>query len=137
MKNIFLLTVLLSGLCRLSAQQTPYHAVFDLTSGDTLGHQSVIRWLEGITGSYPDAKLEVVLYGQSLGLVQKDKSIFGEAIARLTKNKNLKFTACEQAMKRYRLSKSDLLPGVETGPDGIYEIIQRLSQGWGYIKAAR
>ena len=33
--------------------------------------------------------------------------------------------------------KSQLLEGVGTVPDGIYEIISKQHQGWGYIKAAR
>lgn len=137
MKNmIFLFLVTCIG-SHTAAQQTPYHVVFDLTSGDTLDHHSVIRWLEGITGAYSEAKLEVVLYGQSLGLVHKEKSGFSQQIIRLSQNKNLKFKVCEQAMKRHRMDKSDLLSGVETVPDGIYEIIRRQAEGWGYIKAAR
>jgi hypothetical protein len=40
-------------------------------------------------------------------------------------------------MKRHQLDKSQLLPGIGTVPDGIYEIVARQSEGWGYIKAAQ
>jgi intracellular sulfur oxidation DsrE/DsrF family protein len=39
------------------------------------------------------------------------------------------------ALKNNHVDKSQLLPGVETVPDGIYEIISKQKQGWGYIKA--
>jgi intracellular sulfur oxidation DsrE/DsrF family protein len=40
-------------------------------------------------------------------------------------------------MKRYNVAKTQLLPGVETVPDGIIEIIDRQREGWGYIKEAK
>jgi intracellular sulfur oxidation DsrE/DsrF family protein len=38
-------------------------------------------------------------------------------------------------MKRWNIGESQLLPGVSTVPDGIYEILQKQREGWGYIKA--
>ena len=40
-------------------------------------------------------------------------------------------------MKRNNIDKSQLIPGVEIVPDGIYEIILKQREGWGYIKVAR
>ena len=37
-------------------------------------------------------------------------------------------------MKRNNIDQSQLVPGVEIVPDGIYEIISKQQQGWGYIK---
>jgi intracellular sulfur oxidation DsrE/DsrF family protein len=41
------------------------------------------------------------------------------------------------AMKRQQIDASQLLPGVQIVPDGIYEIISKQRDGWGYIKVAR
>ena len=38
--------------------------------------------------------------------------------------------------KRYNVDKSQLLPGVEIVDDGIFEIISKQQEGWGYIKVA-
>jgi intracellular sulfur oxidation DsrE/DsrF family protein len=138
MKKYMILSVLcllMSDL--LSAQTTPYNVVFDLTSKDSIDQKAVIRWLNEITESHPDAKLEVVLYGQSLDFVTKGKSIAPEVITAFSKNKNVAINACAIAMKNHNIDKSQLVEGVGTVPDGIYEIISRQSQGWGYIKAAR
>ena len=51
--------------------------------------------------------------------------------------KNVSFRVCEGAMKNNKVEKSQLLDGVGTVPDGIYEIISKQHEGWGYIKAAR
>jgi intracellular sulfur oxidation DsrE/DsrF family protein len=39
-------------------------------------------------------------------------------------------------MKRMNVDKSQLIPGVEVVPDGIYEIISKQRENWGYIKVA-
>ena len=44
---------------------------------------------------------------------------------------------CEVAMEKQKLEKGQLLTGVETVPDGIYEILLKQGEGYGYIKAAR
>ncbi|MGZ8541451.1 MAG: DsrE family protein [Chitinophagaceae bacterium] len=138
MKQNIILTMLLLLLLHVSEAQTKdYKVVFDLTSKDTSDHKSVIRWLNGISQSNADARLEVVFYGQSLGMVTKDKSTVAEDIKKLIANKNISFKVCEAAMKRHNIDKSQLLPGIETVPDGIYEIILKQGEGWGYIKVAR
>lgn len=137
MKKHILLSAFLMCFGWLSAQQKTHNIVFDMTSSDTVDHKSVIRWVDEMSKSYPDIQLEVVFYGQSLGMIQKEKSIVSEQVTRLAQNKNVRFRVCEQAMKRQQVDKSQLLPGVQTVPDGIYEIIQREAEGWGYIKAAR
>jgi uncharacterized protein len=122
----------------LFSQAKPYNVVFDLTSADTNNHKSVIRMIKMIKETNPDAKLEVVFYGQSLGMITKDKSIVADDIQKLTSaGKDVHFKVCEMAMKRHKIEKSQLVPGVETVPDGIYEIITKQSQGFGYIKVAQ
>jgi intracellular sulfur oxidation DsrE/DsrF family protein len=135
-KHIVLTTLLLLLLNFSEAQTKDYKVVFDLTSNDTTDHKTVIRWLNGISQSNADARLEVVFYGQSLGMVTKDKSTVAEDLKKLTANKNISFKVCEAAMKRQNIDKSQLLPGIETVPDGIYEIMLKQNEGWGYIKAA-
>ena len=138
--SILIVALTLFGLSirqDVKAQTKEYKVVFDLTSGDSTDHQSIIRWLNGISKGNPNAQLEVVFYGRSLDMVTNGKSTVADAVQSLAKNKNISFRVCEMAMKRHGLTKSDFLPGVGTVPDGIAEIVQKQSQGWGYIKAAR
>lgn len=128
--------LLLAGAC-LQAQAVPYNVVFDLTSRDTADQQSVVRWMNLISNEHPDAKLEVVLYGQALDMVRNDRSTVAPALARLLQNKNLAVKVCAVAMKHHNINTAQLLPGVSVVPDGIYEIISRQRDGWGYIKVAR
>ena len=109
----------------VSAQASDYKVVFDLTSNDPVAQQQVIR----------DAQVEVVLYGQGLDLVRKDKSTHTDDIANLIRN-GVDFKACHIAMDRQHITESQLISGVQTVPDGIYEIISKQRMGFGYIKVA-
>ena len=119
------------------AQSVPYNVVFDITSKDTVVHQMVVRWVKGIFASYPEANIEVVFYAKSLDMVTSGKSVVADDVIKLATLKNVSFKVCEGAMKNNSVDKSQLLPGVATVPDGIYEIILRQHDGWGYIKASR
>ena len=56
-------------------------------------------------------------------------------IKKLSNNKNVAFKVCAVAMKNQNVNKNELLEGIYTVPDGIYEIISKQRDGWGYIKA--
>jgi intracellular sulfur oxidation DsrE/DsrF family protein len=137
MKKYLLLLSLLVGSFSLTAQQSDYRVLFDLTSRDTLDQKNIVRWLKEISEGNPGAKMEVVMYGKGLELVVKDKSYVSEEIGRLTTNKNISFKVCAIAMKNNSISRDQLIAGIDVVPDGIYEIISKQKEGWGYIKAAR
>ena len=134
-KHIFILMLSLAPAF-LNAQTKDYKVVFDLTSKDTVDHKNVLRWMNEISKEDSNARLEVVFYGQSLDLVIKDKSVAPDVITKLAANKNFSFRVCSIAMKRHNIDNSQLLAGVQTVPDGIYEIISKQREGWGYIKVS-
>jgi len=135
MKRFLIFTgiLLISTTC-LFSQAKPYNVVFDLTTGDTATHQRVIRWINGIIGTHPDAKIEVVFYGKALPMVETQLSSVSADVKKLAAGKNVVFAVCEQAMKIHNVEKSMLIPGVKTVPDSIYELISRQADGYGYIK---
>lgn len=138
MKKITLLVSILTMFTYfLQAQNKDYNVVFDLTSKDTLNQQSLLHEMSLIKEGNPDAKIEAVIYGQGLGLVTKDVSSQSAEIQRLASMKDVSFKVCALAMKRMNVDKSQLVPGVEVVPDGIYEIISKQRENWGYIKVAR
>ena len=115
--------------------QADYKVVFDLTSRDSLDHKAVLRWAGEVAKASTDAKVEVVMYGQGVHMMVKGKSTVEDAITKLMDNKNVSFKVCAVALKAQNLDRSQLIPGVEVVPDGIYEIISKQREGWGYIKA--
>jgi intracellular sulfur oxidation DsrE/DsrF family protein len=123
------------GLFQLVNAQAPnYKVVFDMSSKDSVNQQAIVREIGLITGATPDAKLEVVIYGQGMDLVVKDRSPQAVAIQKLIADGKASFRVCAMTMGRMHIEKDQLIPGVEVVPDGIYEIISKQQAGWGYIK---
>ncbi len=116
------------------AQSVPYRVVFDLTSKDSLDQKAVIRWINEVTEANPTAEVEVVMYGKGFELVMPDRSAFPNQVREAMKNPNVTFAACAVALKSNKVEKSQLIPGVHVVPDGIYEIISKQHDQWGYIK---
>ena len=136
MRKLSLFTVILLVASQFAFSQKDYKVVFDLTSGDTLSQQTTIRWVTEIINAEPTAQVEVVMFGKGLPLAVKDKSAVASDVTTLATNKNVAFKVCEVAMANQKIDKAQLLPGVQTVPDGIYEIVSKQQQGWGYIKVS-
>jgi len=112
----------------------PYRVVFDLTSRDTLEQKAVLRWLREVGASSPNAEMEVVMYGKGFELVMPERSAYTAEVQQAIRNPNIKFKVCAIALRNNNVGKNELLPGVETVPDGIYELVSKQQDHWGYIK---
>lgn len=116
------------------AQDKPVKIVFDVTNKDAHVHQSAIRHVKGMSAAYPESEFEVVLYSGGLEMVWNERTSVAQDIQELAKRPNVSFVVCEQSMAGHNVTKSDLVPGVKTVPDGILEIAHKQQQGWSYIK---
>jgi hypothetical protein len=114
--------------------QENYKVVFDLASRDSVNQQAIVREIGLITDANPNAKLEVVIYGQGLDIAINGRSPQQGNVEKIISSGKASFKVCAMTMKRNNISKEQLIPGVEVVPDGIYEIISKQHEGWGYIK---
>jgi len=135
MRRLGLLAIILLVASPAWAQKD-YKVVFDLTSGDTLSQQTAIRWVNEIIKAEPTAQVEVVMFGKGLPLAVQDRSALANDVMSLAANKNVAFKVCAIALANQKIDKSQLLTGVQIVPDGIYEIVSKQREGWGYIKVA-
>lgn len=119
------------------AQEKPVKIVFDVTSNETSVHESTIRHVKAMSAAYPNSEFEVVMYSGSIDMVLKDKSTVAEDLEALAKKENISFVVCQGTMKRHEIDASEIIPGVTSVPDGILEIVQKQSEGWGYIKEGK
>ncbi len=116
------------------SQKAPYRVVFDLTSRDSLDQKAVMRWVKEVTSADPSAEVEVVMYGKGFELVMPERSSFIADVREATKNPRVAFKACQVALRSNKVERNQILTEVQTVPDGIYEIISKQHEGWGYIK---
>ena len=133
-KIIVIALVLLVYNSSASCQNVPYNVVFDITNNEPAIQQRMIVLIKEIISASPDAKVEVVFYGNSIAVIDKNKSAVSDDISKLSENKQVQFRACAVAMKKHDLDETGLVRGVETVPDGIYEIVKKQAAGYGYIK---
>lgn len=132
-KFLFILSLVL--LSKFLSAQKNYKVVFDLTSHDTTDHKVALRWMNEVLKAEPTSQVEVVLFGQSLDMIDKNKSVVAASItSMLSAYKNASVKVCRVAMKAHNITPDQLVPGVQMVPDGIYEIISKQREGWGYIK---
>jgi hypothetical protein len=135
MKRVLFLGLLVVGSVAFVRPQTqPYRVAFDLTSRDTLEQKAVLRWLREVGGSSPEAQMEVVMYGKGFELVMPERSAYLADVQTAMKNPNVKFKVCAIALRNNNIAAGQLLPGVETVPDGIRELVSKQQDHWGYIK---
>ena len=134
MKKYLFLTAFISLMTTMVHAQANYKVVFDLSSRDSVNQQSVVREIGLITDANPNAKLEVVIYGQGLDLAVNGRSPQQANVEKIISGGKASFKVCAMTMKRNNITKDQLVPGVEVVPDGIYEIVSKQQDGYGYIK---
>jgi intracellular sulfur oxidation DsrE/DsrF family protein len=134
MKKVFIAIAFQIAAFAALAQSNPVKIVFDLTSKDTLAHQTALRHVTMMSKAYPQSKFLVVVYGAALPMLVKGTSTVEKGIIPLAESKNVSFKACAVTMKRQNVDKSQLITGVEVVPDAIMEIVTKQGEGWGYIK---
>jgi uncharacterized protein len=118
----------------LAHAQANYKVVFDMSSRDSVNQQAIVREIGLITDANPNAKLEVVIYGQGLDLAVNGRSSQQANVEKIISGGKATFKVCAMTLKRNNIARDQLVPGVEVVPDGIYEIISKQQEGWGYIK---
>jgi len=133
-RTLFIASFALLSPGFVQAQRQPYRVVFDLTSRDTLEQKAVLRWLREVGTASPDAQMEVVMYGKGFELVMPERSAYLADVKEAMKNPNVTFKACAIALRNNKVDNSQLLAGVQTVPDGIYELVSKQQDHWGYIK---
>ncbi|MCS6990286.1 MAG: DsrE family protein [Chitinophagales bacterium] len=136
MKKVFFLLLIPLLYLQLQAQPAsgPPRIVFQMVSGDTLAHKALMRQLGNITSLQPDLQIEVICHGPGLEMVQKDRSQVADRIGQYVA-KGVRFSACEFSMKERKVSKEQILEGVDYIPSAILHIARRQAEGWSYIKS--
>ena len=107
--------------------------VFQLTSGDTIMHQTLMNQLKNYYSVAPDMKVEVVCHGGGLSMLVQSSCVVQKEIKAFM-DKGVNFVACEFAMKKRKITKDQLIEGAGTVTSGVLEIAKKQQEGWSYIK---
>ncbi len=80
-----------------------------------------------------NVKVEIVAYGPGLKLLLKKNKAFRDRVVSMPFY-GVRFVACNNTMKKLKVSKSDLDSGVSVVQAGVLEIMKKQEQGWSYVR---
>ena len=116
-------------------QEKVHHVVMQLNTADTAAWSSVLGNIKNFQKIWPGkVEVEVVVHGKALNFLVASKSHLIQEIQALSKQ-SVQFTACENTMNKYGITKSMLVASANTVPSGVAELILKQEAGWGYLKA--
>lgn len=84
-----------------------------------------------------NVQVEILANSQGLELLRADRSPYVKRIASLTQNnENIRLIVCAQTLARLTREEGRivLLPNTQVAPTAIGQVVDRLQQGWTYIK---
>ena len=128
-----------------AAQVTGHKKVLvHLNTSDTHKIREALDTAEQMLRTYAQtnqpAEMEIVANAGGLDLLRASHSPYAERVRELQEQYlNVQFLACQTAMDRLRREQgvdvsTDLLPGVGVTPSALDQILDRLREGWVYIK---
>ena len=112
-----------------------HKVVIQLNSADTAAWGGVLGNIKNLSKIWPDQlQIEVVVHGRALDFLVASKSHLVNDVEQLSK-KGIIFSACENTMGKYGITKQMLIPSVFTVPSGVGEVILKQEAGWSYLRA--
>jgi len=142
MLMLMLMAFVLGGLgaSPLHAAETgatpKYRVVWQVTADTPEKWAAMMLNVENFRASVGEADSEVVVvaHGNGIGMVMTSNAAQAERIASLAKS-GVKFLACENTLKRKKIAKEQILPGVGFVDSGVAEVIRLQIAGYAYIKS--
>ncbi|HRK31628.1 MAG TPA: DsrE family protein [Tepidisphaeraceae bacterium] len=136
------LAVLTAGFRGVQSQATEsdtakrYRVVWQVTAKTPEQWEAMQLNIENFRESVGAANSEVtvIAHGNGIGLVQTSNAAQAERIQKLM-TQGVKFMACENTLKRKKISKEEIMPGVGFVDSGVAEVVRLQTDGWAYIKA--
>ncbi|WP_297528047.1 hypothetical protein [Thiohalobacter sp.] len=116
-----------------------YRVVLHIAEADPGKFETVLDDAEKLLRQYREQgiKVEVLANAGGLDMLRVDVSPYAARVARMMNEyDNLTFIACSNAVKRVqeRGQKALLINGTHTDSTAVEHVIQRLREGWSYIK---
>ncbi len=78
-------------------------------------------------------KIEVVAHGRGLGLLLGTNEAL-KARMQGEHDAGVVFAACQNSMRKFNVTKEQLLPFATTVDSGVAEVVRKQEEGWSYLK---
>ncbi len=113
----------------------PRKIVFCITSGDDDAINHVLSSANNVLKFYgpENVEMEIVAYYHGIRALLKEEHTIAERVDTLMQY-DVTFIACGNTMRTKKIKPTQLIEGVEIVSAGIVEMIERVKEGWVYIK---
>lgn len=121
----------------IASATQPSRILIHLDSADESRMEETLDIAEAYLAKATHAKVEIVVNNSGLNLLREEATPYAERIAALSsRHELLSFVACGYAISRYRNSGKSvtLVPGAHVAKTGVEHIVDRVQQGWTYVK---
>ena len=146
-KNIQNFTLILLSLCILSSADTefaepkpsfdnPRKIIFSVTEDSPHAFDHVLSVANNVLKYYgpENVQMKIVAYSRGLRLLVKKHSVTNAKRVDALMQYEVEFVACGNTMRTYKIDESELVEGSEVVTAGVVELLERVKDGWIYIK---
>jgi intracellular sulfur oxidation DsrE/DsrF family protein len=132
-----LLVALVLAIASLSAYAGTHakmeHVVLQVDDNDQAKWNLALNNAQNLQHAYKgNVKVEIVTYGPGVNML-KMESVVGNRVADAKKS-GVAIVACQNTMRKMKLTNADMLPNTSYVPAGIVEVIKKERAGYAYIK---
>jgi intracellular sulfur oxidation DsrE/DsrF family protein len=92
---------------------------------------NVVRNVQAAYGK-DKVDVELVAFGHGIGLLKADSTLANRIDDTLASGAHV--YACENTMRGYKISKSEMHPKIGYVPAGVIEIVEKLKAGWAVLR---
>ena len=113
-----------------------HRVVFEVSVDGAEQWQGILNNIENLQKTFgrENTEIEVVAHGKGLGLILKTNEAMRERLQAVS-DASVHFTACENTMRRMKLTRGDLMTFATTVDSGVAEVVRKQEAGWSYIKS--
>jgi intracellular sulfur oxidation DsrE/DsrF family protein len=76
--------------------------------------------------------IEIVTYGPGIGMLKMESAIANRIDD--SKKAGISIVACQNTMKKMKLTNDDMLPNTSYVPSGVVEIMKKQNEGYAYLR---
>ena len=118
------------------AQVPSHNFVVHLDSKDPVKMQKTLLETQYLLSSHPAAEVEIVANYQGIQLFDARSESSEDIKKMLSQYNNLRLVACQNALERAKTEGREiqLMQGVKSDTAAIDEVVDKMKQGWAYIK---
>lgn len=110
-----------------------YAVLFHVNSGRPEEQRAALRNIENLLAEIPEARVELVVQGEALPMVQSDRSPLAAELQALLA-RGVEVAVCRNTMRARGVAEEELLPGMRVVPSAVGELVRRQQEGMAYIK---